>query len=112
MHLRPDRHRSHRANWQAEGYVSRGADPAGTDTYGTPAWDVACSSSVVGFKTAADRTQDTATTMGYVKLQQSPCRTIFRFHLAPELPFPGPSPALSATAGFEPSKDGMIYWSP
>jgi len=44
------------------------ADPQGTDTYGTPAWDVDCSQNTVGFKTAATRTQNTATKIGYIIL--------------------------------------------
>lgn len=44
------------------------ADPNGQDTYGTPAWDVDCSSSVLGFKTAASRSSNTDTTLGYARL--------------------------------------------
>lgn len=44
------------------------ADPDGIDPYGCPAVDVDCSANTVGFKTAADRTQTTSRTVGYIVL--------------------------------------------
>lgn len=45
------------------------ADPAGADSYGTPAWDVDASINTVGFKTANTRSDNTDTTVGYIILQ-------------------------------------------
>jgi len=44
------------------------ADPDGTDPYACPAWDVDTSSSVVGFKTATTRSDNTETKVGYIIL--------------------------------------------
>jgi hypothetical protein len=44
------------------------ADPKGEDPYACPAWDIDSSASVVGFKTSANRSDNTATTVGYVVL--------------------------------------------
>lgn len=45
------------------------ADPTGADTWGCPAWDVDCSASVVGFKSATTTGNQTEGVLGYIILQ-------------------------------------------
>ena len=61
------------ADWYLQ-YSTSGAsfvvpvDPGGTDPYACPAWDVHSSDGLVGFKTAADRSDSSDTTLGYIVL--------------------------------------------
>lgn len=43
-------------------------DPNDSDPYGTPAWDVHCSATIVAFKSASNRSATTTTSVGYIVL--------------------------------------------
>jgi hypothetical protein len=50
-------------------------DPDGTDSYGTPAWDVDCSNDLAAFKTAEKTTSGTDKTVGYIILSATTSTT-------------------------------------